>query len=81
MSFYRAMPLLPALLLLPEFCLADMGSMGAFMVNLALFGSVSWLALTCLVFWLLRRRTAGAQFGFTLLFLLLPLLWVVSMGR
>ncbi|MCD5361494.1 MULTISPECIES: hypothetical protein [Chromobacterium] len=81
MSYLRAMPLLSVLLLLPQLCLADMGSMGAFMVNLALFGIVFWLALTCLVFWKLRRRTAGAQFGFTLLFLLLPLLWVVSMGR
>ncbi|MCP1291761.1 hypothetical protein NK214_16320 [Chromobacterium sp. S0633] len=81
MSYLRAASLLPALLLLSECCLADMGSMGAFMVNLALFGIVGWLALTCLVFWKLRRHTAGAQFGFTLLFLLLPLLWVVSMGR
>ncbi|OQS41503.1 MULTISPECIES: hypothetical protein [Chromobacterium] len=81
MSYLRAASLLPALLLLSECCLADVGSMGENMLNMALFAIAFWLALTCLVFWKLRRHTAGAQFGFTLLFLLLPLLWVVSMGR
>lgn len=77
MSYLRAASLLPALLLLSEFCLADVGSMGENMLNLALFATPFWLALTCLVFWLLRRRTAGAQFGFTLLFLLFPLFWML----
>ncbi|WP_156187990.1 hypothetical protein [Chromobacterium sp. LK11] len=77
MSYLRAVPLLSVLLLLPELCLADVGSMGENMLNLALFAIGFWLALTCLVFWLLRRRAPRAQFGFTLLFLLFPLLWMV----